>query len=303
MKVNFRVKRAENCVLIDTKKWIQNSTLGVYRMSGRPIPTYMAEVLSENLTRECFKNSVNCGDIVLISRVASDVSQYRAFAIEEEDKRYYNVPIMQILGVFEDKNICLSSLKLLFNKILVRKITPEYEGFIISPNDNTMIGEVLKVGTCNFTENWNPYALLVKIGDKVLIQDNVSTEIYFDGLPYYVVEEKAIVGIFKEGTKRFSLKDLKLINNYILLEEAKERRTDSTGSLLVTTCESFEDADYSELYNKDVFNVLGVDDKITKVEEGDTLLVDHFVTNYAYFQYNKYCIIEGLKDISAKIGE
>ena len=78
MMIDFRVKRSEDCITIDTKAWITSSDIGItiHRMSGRDIPTFITKVVSVNPVVESLKGLVKTGDIVLLSRVASDISQY-----------------------------------------------------------------------------------------------------------------------------------------------------------------------------------------------------------------------------------
>ena len=294
--IDFKVPRLRDKILIDTKNWVQNSsgcTLGLHRMSGRPLPTYIAKVLEVNAHTEELKNAVQKGDTVLLTRVVSDVSMYKSFSTELDNNSYFNVPIMQILGVFKNGDISINSLKMLFDKILVRKI--ESKSKLILSNDNTMIGEVVKVGTCRFDKDWNSSSLTVRAGDKVLIRDNVTTEVYLDGEYYYAVEESMIVSIFTEDKLKFD--ESMVINNNIILEPYIPEST----SIFLTPNLNYEDEDYTEIYNRDLFKVIRVDSLLTELQEGDIILVNRNITNYVYYNENKYFIISGIENVEAKI--
>lgn len=299
MKIDFKVKRAEDCALIDTKKWVDNASTGItlHRLSGRDIPTGITELKSVYPVKEGLKNIIKEGDLVLISKVAADISQYRKFAVERGDERYFHVPIMQVYGIFKNHNINYDSFQLVTDKVLLKRLEPKYSG-ILKAEDNTMIGEVVKIGTNKFDENWNSKPLTVKVGDRVIVRDNVSTEIYLDGERYYVVEEPTIIGIFKDED-RFELESLRIFNNSILLEPYIPKNI--CDSIIITPNMNYEDADYTELYNRDLFKVAAVDQELDKIHRNDILLIDRNFTNYVYLGTKKYFTISGLNFVSAKI--
>ena len=300
--IDFKVPRAKDCVLIDTKKWVQTkpSGLTIHRMSGRDIPTYIAKAESIYINKEVFQGEIREGETLLISRVASETAQYRIFGIDPEDKRYCNIPIMQVLGVFKDDKFSFDSLSLLFDKVLIRKVDDEKDNLLKLPDNNTLVGEVLKIGTCRFDKGWNKKDLTVKVGDKVLIRDNVSTEITLDGNTYFITEESMVVGIFERDV--YNLENLKLINESILLASYIPEKT-LNSNLLVTPVMNYEDADVTEIYNRDLLKIVAVDKSLTKLKKGDIILTDRNVTNYVYLGVSKYFILSGMTYIEAKIEE
>ena len=296
--IDFKVPKSKNCVIIDTKKWVQNSSqiLTVHRMSGRDIPTYIAEVLCANIERECLQGAVKEGDKVLLTRVASEVAQYRAFEVEVGDKRYYDVPVMQVLGVFRD-GISFSSLDMLFDKILIKRIEDTTAGKLQLPDNNTMIGEVIKVGTCRFDKDWKQQKLRVNTGDRVLIRDNVTTEITLNGETYYATEEGMVVGVF-EGND-YSLNSLRLLNDSIIFDSYVAENV--LGSSLLTPNMNYENEDITDIYNRDLFKVLASDKSLTKLQKDDIIIVDRSVTNYVYIGTDKYFMLSGMDYIEAKV--
>lgn len=294
--IDFKVKRAEDCVLIDTKGWITDGTgISKHRMSGRIIPTFINKALDVYPVTRGLKSIVNNGDTILISRIASDISQYRKFGVREGDERYYHCPIMQVLGIFENEEISLSSLKMCTDKVLIEKIDMTSKGIIL-PETNTMIGKVVKVGTHKFDKDWNILPLCSKVGDTVLVRDNVSTEIYLKEGKYYATEDSMIVGIFEN--EKFDLNHLNVCNDYVIMNPYIP---EFLNSMLVTPTLDFENEDISEIYNRDLFKVLKVDKKVDRVLENDILLIDRNLTNYVYLGLEKYYVLNGIDNISSKI--
>ena len=296
--IDFKVPRSKDKVLIDTKKWIQNSSgLSIHRMSGRDLPTYIATVLSENIENERLKGTIKEGDTVLLTRVVSDISMSSSFSVGLEGSNYYNVPIMQVLGVFEGNEVSFSTLHMIFDKVLIKKI--ETSGSLILPDDQTMIGEIVKTGTCKFSKDWDVLPLPVKVGDKVLLRDNICTEVFLNGEYYYAAEVSMIVGIFQD--EEFTLEKADIISESIVMREYIPER--ALSSSLLTPLMNFEDADLTDIYNRDLFKVVAVDKNLTKIKKDDILLLDRNVANYVYYRENKYFILNGTDYVEAKIEE
>lgn len=298
--IDFNVPRSKDCILIDTKDWLQNSSqkLTIHRMSGRDIITYLTKALNVNAEREEFKEVISKGDTLLLTRISSEVAQYKSFGIDPKDKRYYEVPIMQVIGIFEDGVVSLDNLKVLFDKILVEKVDTSRIGFLDIPN-NAMIGRVVKTGWCRFDNDWKIHSLTVKVNDYVLIRDNVTTEITLGDKTYYASEEAMIVGIFKN--EDFSLDSLELINDSILFQEYIPERTFNSG--LLTPSLNFEDEDVTDIYNRDLFKICAVDKSLTELQKGDIIMADRNVANYVYLKTDKYFILSGMTYVEAKINE
>ena len=297
MTIDFRVKRSEDCITIDTKAWITSSNIGItiHRMSGRDIPTFITKVISVNPVVESLKGLVKTGDTVLLSRIASDISQYKKFAVKVGDDRYFNAPIMQVLGVFNGE-ISFESLSLLTDKILIEKIETDVNGIILS-KDNTMVGRVLKTGTNRFDKDWNKFPLTIKQGDIVLVRDNVTTEITLNSKRYYITEEPMIVGVFKEA--RYDLNSLQLMNDYIILDSYIPEQMGK----LFTPIMDYEEADYTQIYDRDLFKVVKTPDNIDNIFENDILLIDRNYTNYVYLGAKRYFVLAGTEYISARVNK
>lgn len=300
-KIDFNNERSEDCVLIDTKAWIQNPcTLSIHRMSGRDYNTYITKALNVNAVKDELKGVVQSGDTLLLSRVASEVAPCRAFAVEPEEDRYYNVPILQVVGVFENDIISLHTLRMGLNRVLVKKVEPTYNTFLVTPNDNTFIGEVVKVSPYKLNSKWKKEDLQVSVGNKVIIPDNVSTEIYLDGSYYYAVEESLLVAVVESIP--YSLVEAKILNESILMKPYTPNKV-LNSTLLLTPEMNYEDADFTDIYNRNLFQVVTCDESLTNISKDDILLVLRDITNYVYFNMEKYFIIRGMEFVEAKVEE
>ena len=119
-KIDYDIERTENCILIDSESWLSNSSnvIQEYRLSGKKVLTYLTKAIDVNLSGQ-FLEVIKPQDIVLISKVAAEVAQYRNHKLLDEHK-YFDIPVMQVLGKFKDNKVSLDNLTLLFNKILYK---------------------------------------------------------------------------------------------------------------------------------------------------------------------------------------
>lgn len=281
--IDFNVPKNKECILIDTNKWLKDdsSLIQSQKISGKLTLTYITEVESSNLP------FIKEGQTVLLSRVISEIAQYSKYIIE--DKSYYNVPESQILGTFE--TITLEGLTLLNDKIIVKKVENTIESELYLTNANVMIGEVLKTGS---------KVQKVKVQDKILIRDNISTEVKLNNESYYVLEERMVVGIFGPS---FNIEDLKLINESILMKPYINSKV-LNSSLLISPDINYEDLDYSDMYNRDLFKVEFLDESLKhSLKEGDIIILNRDFTNYVYYGMEKYFIVDGFKYITALVKE
>ena len=300
LTLDFKTERSKDCILIDATKWVQNKSNMVqqYRLSGRDVITYIAEVLDTNLVNPEFKGKVKKGDYVLLSRVVSEVSQYRTYGIDGDNK-YFNVPFMQIMGVFENRVISYNAFTPLFNKVLAVPFTPKKEGqFVEGITNKATIGKVLKTGRCRFNEAWEREPMKTSYGDTILIKDNMTTNIKLDGKDYYLLEEESIVCILDDLT--YSLDDSEFINKSVLLQNYVPEKLLGS-SILYTPNINYEDLDYTDIYNKNQMRVCHADLTLTQVKKNDIIFIDRNVASYVYYEDQKYYIVNGLDYVEGKL--
>lgn len=281
--VTFNVPKNKNCIIINTDRWLNSSSNLVQsqKMSGKLSVTCITEVIESQIPY------INKGQKVLLSQVASDIAQYRKFQVEGEN--FYNIPESQIVGIFND-SITFEGLTIINDKVLIKKIDSTIESTLYLSQANVMVGEVVKVGT-NVTG--------IHIGQQVLIRDNVSTEVLFGKHSYYATEERMIVGILHNS---FNIEDIEFINKSILMKPYINSKV-LNSSLLVSPDINYEDLDYSDMYNRNLFKVEFSDTSVKEIHKGDIILLNRDYTNYVYYGMEKYFTIDGTKYISAKIKE
>ena len=298
---DYKVNRTENCIMVKTSEWIENTSnlIQKYRLSGRQLPTYFTKVIDENIIDEKFKEAKSAlkeDVIVLLTRIVSNVAYYRSYSINNE--KYYDIPVMQIIGTFKDNTISYDNLQLFYDKIIIEKIEVNHS-LLLPVQDNTMIGKIVKVGNCRFNKKWERLPLSVKEGNIVLIKDNATTEVTFNSKKYYITEENSVVGIW-DKVEKLSLENLKLINESVILKENFEDISVKS-SILITPEVSYDDLDVSDRYNKNIFKVIKADLNLTQLKKNDTIFINRDITNYVYFDNKKYFVINGINDIEGKI--
>lgn len=295
---NYEVPKSEDCVLINVNDWKCTTEITLQRINGKTSVTYVSTALKVHVKSEHFKDCpVAEGDTIFLSKVASEVAPLRSFPLEDNEC-YFNVPIMQIVGIFQRGEITLSNLHLLYDKVLLRKIN--LKGSLLDlPETSDMIGEVVKVGTHGFDKDWNSEPLKVKEKDIVLVKDNVATPIRLDDQVFYAVEERAIVGIFDSTLK---VENIKFINESILMEQYFSRKV-LNSTLLEAPDINYEDLDYSDVYNRDLFKVIYADKSLQNIKSGDILLAKRDYTDYVYLNNKKFFLLCGAKWVEAKVKE
>lgn len=283
-KIDYKVDKTKNCVLVDSNDWLYSSSnlIREYRLSGKKVLSYVTKALEVNLLDD-YESLVKKGDIILLSRVVSEISQYKSHALLQ-DKKYYDVPIMQVLGVFESDLISFETLSLITNKVLYKKEIIRKGIFQVSDSAAT-IGRIIKVG---------PDVAKVKETDLALFVDNVSTRITLNGEEYFVTDETAIICLLQEdGT----LEQAKFLNEYILMTPYIPEKLSEH---LWTPSMNYEDEDYTDIYKRDRFKVSYVDTNLTGIEKNDIIWIDRNVTMYAFFDGVQYFITRGKEHLEFK---
>ena len=280
MKYDFNIAKMKGKVQIDTNKWFQpdENLIKICQISGRNTPTYISQA--------CFVgkgvSDIKKDDMIFISKVACDVATTPFAQYKIEEVKYFDIPEEQILGTFHG-TISLNNLKLRNKNILFKKINKKQDSPLIIEEKDTMLGEVVMVG-----ENSS-----LKIGDLVAIADNVSTP-FTD--QYYAVEEKFVVGTFKED---LSIENMEVKNKYILMKPYISKNV-LNSTILETSGIDHDYLDYSDINNRDLFQVIYAD-KSLNLKSNDIILVDRNYTNYMYYSNEKYFTINEKKWISGKI--
>lgn len=282
--LNFDVKRLENKVLIDIENWLQNTnSITIHRMSGKSYLSYITRALEVGkITEDKSSLKIKKGDTILLTRVASEIAVSPTSYYTVNNKKYFNVPLSQIIGVF--KEISLETLELHPDCILFEKLNKSQDSILDIPDTSATVGNVVKIGS-NVKDIYG--------GDKVLVRDNVSTPIRLNEKDYFIVEHRFIVGLLEPN-------NLKILNNYIFLKPYISKNT-LNSTILEAPEINYEELDYSDVYNRDLFEIAELDSNIKEVQQGDIVLINRDFTNYVFLENEKYFVIDGIKWIEGRI--
>lgn len=293
MKYDFNVKKMKGKVQIDVNEWEfpSSSIVETHKLSGRSYVTYISKVRALDKNIKTLKK----GKFVLLSKIACDIATAPTSPYELDGKKFYNIPYSQVMGVFRDNIVSmeilsLSSLEMLNSCLLFQKISKEQNSLLKIPDTSATIGKVIKTSKkSNF-----------KADDIIIVKDNVSTPVRFNGIDYFATEERSIVGLLRHN--EWSLDKAKILNQYILMKPyISENVLNST--ILETPSINYEDLDYSNIYNRDLFKVYYIDETLKNISKNDILLLNRDYTNYLFYDNEKYFVIDSEKWISGKIIE
>lgn len=270
-------------IQIDTREWLQlkDNLLEVRQISGRLTPT--------GITRATFVGNgisdIKKDDAILLSKVACDVATTPFAQYDVEGKKYFNLPEEQIIGVFQNE-ISIEALSLRNNNILFKKIDKKKDSILMIEEKDTMLGKVVKTGPQSSLNN----------GDVIAVRDNVSTHVADD---YYIVEEKFVVGVCRND---FSIENMEIKNEYVLMKPYISRGV-LNSTLLETADINYNELDYTDINNRNLFKVVYADSHLKGIKPEDIILVDRNYTNYMYYNNEKYFVINERRWISGKIIE
>ena len=284
MKYNFQTHRLKNKVQINIDEWEYpfENIMEIYRMSGRKYVTYITKAVTVGEGVEGIKEK----DTILLSKVACDIASTPTAYYVVEGTRYFNVPQEQVIGIFHHE-ISLENLVLRDGYLLFEKIENcETTGLILT-DKNTTMGKVIQSGESH-----------LPTGSVILVRDNVSTPIRVNNKEFFAVEDKFVVGVIKgEGTRK-----VEILNEYILMKPYISSKV-LNSNILITPNINYDDLDYSDINNRNLFKVVQVDSTLKNIKVGDVLLVNRDFTNYMYYNNEKYFVINEEKWISGKIIE
>ena len=300
MIINYSIDRSYNCLKIDTNNWLQNqNSLKKYRMSGTSVITNITSIVDRNIDSKLIEVNrvLQVNSVILLPHVCCEVARLRSYQIG--NRNFYDVPINQVAGYFSEGVIDIEHLNLLQDNVLIKKINMDKNKLLYSVNDNSTVGEVLKVGYDEFEFEGSRKPKYVSVGDLVLVQDNVSTEVLIDGESYLVLSEDSIIGTFP-SKERMNIEELEAINNSILLTEYKSKFLFES-SFLESPIIDYNTLDYADTYNQDLFTVVAVDENLQDIQKNDIIFTDRDLTFYVYFKKQKYFLVKGMQSISAKL--
>lgn len=281
MNYDFNVSRNKNKIIIDIDNWIQpsDSLVQLQKISGKKNPTYITQVLS--ITNKDVPLKEN--DTIFLTRVGSEVAITPTSFYSIGKRRLFSLPYSQIIGKFLGTDISIGNLQLLNKHVLFKKVVIENSSLLGVFDSKATIGRVERA-----YENSS-----FKKDTIIIVKDNVSTQFFNSDV--YAVDEKDIIATVQTTE---SNTELKLTSNYVLMKPYIKLNS----SVLITPDINYDDLDYSDIYNRDLFKVIMSSDK-SKVHENDIVMVNRDYTTYLYYNLEKYFVLDDEKWIKARIIE
>lgn len=285
MLIDYKVPRTEDCLLMDVNAWVPTSTIVSQSIKGKLSASYVTTVLDENFKEDY---GISKGDTILITRISSEIAPMRSYDLND-GKKYFNLPISQVIGKFKNSEISLESLQLIDGKVLIEKLDRKSSDLYL-PEVSDMLGRVVQA---------NSKIESLKEGNIVFLKDNIATPIRLDEKEYYAADDINVVGVLSYG---LSAEDIEFINGSILMLPYISSYV-LNSSLLVTPDVDYENLDYSDIYNRDLFQIKFLDKNVEGLKKDDVVLLRRDLTTYVYINNQKYFLIDGKKWIEAKIEE
>lgn len=285
MLIDYKVIRTEDCALMDVNNWVPTSDIISQSIKGKMSASFVTEVIDENFKEDY---GILKGDYMLITKVASEIAPMRSYDLND-GKKYFNLPVSQIIGKFENKEISLNALKLILGKVLIEKVEKN-ESCLYLPSTSDMLGKVIKV---------NSEIDSIKEDSVVFLKDNIVTPIRLGGKEYYAADDTNIVGVLNYG---LSVEDIDFINESILMKSYVNKHLMGSDILLAPDI-NYEDLDYSDVFNRDLFQIKFLDRRLKELNKEDVVLARRDFTSYVYINNEKYFLLNGKKWIEAKIEE
>lgn len=175
----------------------------------------------------------------------------------------------------------------------MKKIEVSASQFISLSDDTMSVGEVVATGDGGFDEAWKRLPMKVEVGSHVLVRDNVSTSLNIGSEEYFVVDDKYIMGTFKD--ENYSLDNLILTDNDVNIFEEYEDDT-IEGSFLLKPVFDKEDTEVSQTHQENVFKAV----RTNVFNEGDVYIISRFDTEYIKFKGKTYYVAKQDKVLAKK---
>lgn len=290
---NIAKTKAYGHILISTEDWIDTNILTKINIKGRLLPTKITKVLKINSAPAYRPLLIEGGDIVALSHIATRVGLLKPFKLPNDPKEYANVHLSQVLGYFKDGIVNIENFVPMYDKVVMKKIKVSASQFIDISDDNMSVGEVIATGDGGFDEEWKRLPMTVEVGSHVLVRDNVSTSLNIGSDTYFVVDDKYIMGSFKDNN--YSLDDLILKDNDVNIFEEYEEDT-IEGSFLFKPVFDKEETEISQTHQENMFKSV----RSNVFNEGSVYIISRFDTEYIKFKGKTYHVARQEKVLAKK---
>ena len=273
--------KAYGHVIINSEDWHSPEPLVLTNLKGKIIPTNITTTVGINPAPAYRPLPFKVGDLIALSGLATRITSYLPFKLPDDPTIYSSTHLSQVIGYFVDNKVDYDNFIPIYDKVMFKPIEVKQSDFLYLSDDNLSVGVVVKTGDGGFNDDWDRVPMNFKVGDVVLVRDNVSTRVTLGQEDYYVVDDKFIMGKF-ESEDKLNIEDLKLCEGVHLFEEYEDDTIE--GSMLYKVPMGDED-DISQTYQNMLFKLV----KSDEVPEG-IYYINRIDTEYVKFKNKTYFV-------------
>ena len=273
--------KAYGHVIINSEDWHSPEPLVLTNLKGKIIPTNITTAVGINPAPAYRPLPFKVGDLIALSGLATRITSYLPFKLPDDPTIYSSTHLSQVIGYFVDNKVDYDNFIPIYDKVMFKPIEVKQSDFLYLSDDNLSVGVVVKTGDGGFNDDWDRVPMNFKLGDVVLVRDNVSTRITLGQEDYYVVDDKFIMGKF-ESEDKLNIEDLKLCEGVHLFEEYEDDTIE--GSTLYKVPMG-DDDDISQTYQNMLFKLV----KSDEVPEG-IYYINRIDTEYVKFKNKTYFV-------------
>ena len=273
--------KAYGHVIINSEDWHSPEPLVLTNLKGKIIPTNITTAVGINPAPAYRPLPFKVGDLIALSGLATRITSYLPFKLPDDPTIYSSTHLSQVIGYFVDNKVDYDNFIPIYDKVMFKPIEVKQSDFLYLSDDNLSVGVVVKTGDGGFNDDWDRVPMNFKVGDVVLVRDNVSTRVTLGQEDYYVVDDKFIMGKF-ESEDKLNIEDLKLCEGVHLFEEYEDDTIE--GSMLYKVPMGDED-DISQTYQNMLFKLV----KSDEVPEG-IYYINRIDTEYVKFKNKTYFV-------------
>ena len=273
--------KAYGHVIINSEDWHSPEPLVLTNLKGKIIPTNITTAVGINPAPAYRPLPFKVGDLIALSGLATRITSYLPFKLPDDPTIYSSTHLSQVIGYFVDNKVDYDNFIPIYDKVMFKPIEVKQSDFLYLSDDNLSVGVVVKTGDGGFNDDWDRVPMNFKLGDVVLVRDNVSTRVTLGQEDYYVVDDKFIMGKF-ESEDKLNIEDLKLCEGVHLFEEYEDDTIE--GSMLYKVPMGDED-DISQTYQNMLFKLV----KSDEVPEG-IYYINRIDTEYVKFKNKTYFV-------------
>ena len=273
--------KAYGHVIINSEDWHNPESLVLTTLKGKIIPTNITTAVGINPAPAYRPLPFKVGDLIALSGLATRITSYLPFKLPDDPTIYSSTHLSQVIGYFIDNKVDYDNFIPIYDKVMFKPIEVKQSDFLYLSDDNLSVGVVVKTGDGGFNDDWDRVPMNFKLGDVVLVRDNVSTRVTLGQEDYYVVDDKFIMGKF-ESEDKLNIEDLKLCEGVHLFEEYEDDTIE--GSTLYKVPMGDED-DISQTYQNMLFKLV----KSDEIPEG-IYYINRIDTEYVKFKNKTYFV-------------